>query len=162
MRKKRLLVSIAFIILLATISILHTVGVTATGRRISFQTIGKELFLTHERSGYYVINDAAQWEDMLNQQRGGSIPQSSIPDIDFSKSTVIAVFLGSRNTLGYEIEVKEIIDTGLFVVVKVEKTYPSEDCLVLQMFSYPYHMVKTNKIDKHILFNTVSSVIQCG
>jgi hypothetical protein len=162
MRSKRLLVLIVSVILLVTILILHTFGVTGTGRRIGFETVGKGSLSGYENSGYYVVNDADEWADMWNQHERIFFPQSSLPDVDFSKSTIIAVFLGLCRTTGYGIEVREIIDTGLSVVVKVEKTYPGKECVVGEMLTYPYHIVKMDKIGKYILFNTDTSATQCG
>jgi hypothetical protein len=89
-------------------------------------------------------------------------PQDPLPVVDFSKTTIIAVLMGTCPTTGYEIEVKEIIDTGLSVVVKVEKTYPGEGCVVGQMITHPYHIVKVDKIGKYVIFDTSTRVIECS
>jgi len=162
MRSKRLLVLVVSITVLVTVLILHTFGVTGTGTRIGFQTVVKGSVSGYENSTYCVINDADQWADIWNKYGRIMLPQPSLPDVDFSRSTIIAVFMGQCLTTGYGIEVKEIVDTGLSVVVKIEKTYPGKGCAVGEMLTYPHHIIKVDKIGKYILFNTITSAKQCG
>jgi len=162
MHRKRLLVLVVSFTLLVTILVLHTFGVTGTGARIGFQTVGKGSVSGYEDSAYWVINDAEQWADVWNKHVGILFPEPSLPDVDFSRSTIIAVFMGRCLTTGYGIEVKEIVDTGLSVVVRVEKTHPGEGCVVGEMLTYPYHIVMVDKIGKYIVFSTVTSAKQCG
>jgi len=161
MRSKRWLVLVISVLVLITVLILQTFGVTGIGTRIGFQTVGKGSVSGYENSAYYVINNADQWADIWNEHVKNLFPQPSLPDVDFSRSTIIAVFMGLCRTTGYGIEVKEIVDTGLSVVVKVEKTYPGEGCVVGEMLTYPYHIVKVDKISKYILFGTTTSAKQC-
>ncbi|MEM0357520.1 MAG: protease complex subunit PrcB family protein [Candidatus Bathyarchaeia archaeon] len=87
---------------------------------------------------------------------------ASPPEIDFSTATVIAVFMGQCPTTGYSIEVEEIIDTGLTVVVKVEKVYPGKNCVAGEALTYPYHIVKTSKINKQVIFQTFERTVNCS
>jgi hypothetical protein len=79
-------------------------------------------------------------------------PIPELPTIDFSSSTIIAVFMGEFNTGGYSIEIKEIREYQDRIVVKVEKTYPPPGSPVTQAFTQPYHIVKTKKILKSVIF----------
>jgi hypothetical protein len=88
-------------------------------------------------------------------------PQDPLHEIDFSEKTVIAVFMGTCLTTGYEIEVKQVIDTGLSIVVKVEKIHPGEECVVGESLTNPYHMVEVDKISKHIIFDTSTRAKEC-
>lgn len=132
-----------------------------SGRTMEFQTIDKGYHSGHENPAYYVINDAAEWADIWNQHVQIFFPQSPPPEVDFSNTTIIAVFMGQFNTGGYGIEVKEIVDTGPSVVVEVEKTYPCKGCVVTLALSQPYHIVKVDKIYKHVTFETFERTIEC-
>jgi len=150
-------------VILVAVIVLHTFGVTGTGRRLEFQTVGMGgVFSGHVNSAYYVVNDADEWGDIWKMHMQIMFPQPSLPDVDFSRSTIIAVFMGQCLTTGYGIEVKEVIDTGLSVVVKVQQTYPGKGCVVGEMITYPYHIVRVDKIDKHILFSTITTAKECG
>ncbi|KPV64042.1 MAG: hypothetical protein AOA65_1072 [Candidatus Bathyarchaeota archaeon BA1] len=161
-RSKGLLVLTVSVIILVSFVTLHTAGVTGTGKRIEFQSISKGYYSGHTNPAYYVIQNADQWKDLWNQHTKIMLPQHPPPEVNFSKTTIIAVFMGQFSTGGYEIEVKEMIDTGLSVVVKVEKIYPGKGCIVTEAFSQPYHIVRVDKIDKHVIFNTSARTTECG
>lgn len=90
------------------------------------------------------------------------IPPNPPPETDFSEKTIIAVFMGTRMTTGYAIEVKAILDTGLLIVVKVEMTYPGRECVVGEAITHAYHLVKTDKINKSVIFDTSTRVRDCS
>jgi len=70
--------------------------------------------------------------------------------------------MSGANIQGLGIEVKEIVDTGLSIVVKVEKTYPGKGCVVGEAITTPYHIVTVNKIDKYIIFDTFTRARECN
>jgi len=129
---------------------------------MKFQTISKGISSGHTNPGYYVIQNDDEWARVWSQHTRIMNPQDPLPEVNFSKTTIIAVFMGNFSTTGYGIEVKEIIDTGLSVVVKVEKTRPGDRCVVGAMITRPYHIVKTDKIGKYVIFDTFTRVKECG
>jgi len=163
MRRKYLLMFTASIIILTIILAVQTFGVTGMGKRMEFQTVEKGYYSGHTDSAYYVIQDADKWAEVWKQHvQIMHDPEQPPPEVDFSKTTIVAVCMGQFNTGGYGIEVKEIIDTGLSMVVKVEKTYPGKGCFVTEAFSQPFHMVKVDKLDKHIFFETITRTMEYG
>ena len=158
-----------FVIVLTTFLFLYNLeiaGVISTGERIigermEFHTIEKRVFSGHKEEAYYVINDAYRWAETWSHHIRNWDPKPPPPEVDFSQTTIIAVFMGQFSTGGYGIEVKEIIDMGVSIEVKVEKTYPGKGCGVTEAFSQPYHIVKVDKMDKQVIFNTSSRTIVC-
>ena len=125
-------------------------------QHMGFQTISKGYYSGHKNPAYYVIENESEWAVVWNQHASIYVPEQPPPEIDFSKVTIIAVFMGEFNTGGYEIEIKEVINTPQCEIVKVEKTYPSYSGAILTFaFSQPYHIVKMNKVDKEITFATI-------
>jgi len=161
-RKQVLLTTVALSITVITVLVLHALGITNTGARLEFQTVDIGFWSGHVNHAYYVVQDSADWIRIWNQHQQIFIPQHPPPEIDFSKATVIAVFMGECRTTGYGIGVQEIIDTGLTVVVKVVKVYPGKNCIVGEALTHPYHIVKTSKIDKHVIFQTSETATNCG
>ena len=133
----------------------------STYDQIEFQTISKGYCSGHRSPAYYVILNEDEWTDVWNQHQSIFIPQLPTPEVNFSKTIVIAVFMGEFNTGGYGIEIKEILDMNQSVVVKVEKIHPGKGCGVILAFTQPYHIVKIDKIDKEITFDTVERTIEC-
>ena len=115
-------------------------GVTSVGFRIGFQTIRKGT-RDGKDSGYYVIQNAEQWNEICKRV----FPPDAVPEINFSNTTVIAVFMGLRPTAGYAIEVKEITDTIFRVVVKVAWTTPDGKMLPNTYIAISYNQNPKNK-----------------
>lgn len=162
MQRKRLFVFTALLVVVVAFLVLHTFGVTGTGLRMRFQTISKGFWSGHTNPEYYVIQDVDGWAHIWSQHTEIMHPQDPLPEVDFSETTIIAVFMGTCVTTGYGIEVKEIIDTGLSIVVKVEKTSPGKECVVGAAITHPYHIVKTDKIGKYIVFDTFTRARECS
>ncbi len=113
------------------------------------ETISRSGFGGLNEQGDYVINSEGEWSELLNRTR---IRFQEPPSIDFSKNTVIAVFLGTRSTGGYTIEIKDIVETDDEVMVYVEETSPGPGENVIMAVTQPYHIVKTKKITKEVVF----------
>jgi len=131
-------------------------GVTSIGFSMDFQTIRQGLWGRKE-GGYYVIQNAEDWAEIC---KAVFPPDIAPPEINFSNTTVIAVFMGELPTSGYGIEVREVKDAIFRVIVKVAWiTYAGK--LVLQVFTAPYHIVKVQKISKPIVFQTIWETKDC-
>ena len=154
MRRKRLFLLCIIIGVVVTFLVLHTFGYTGIGIRMNFQTISKAFYSGIETAECRVIQDNTEWANLWNLSQQIYPIKDPLPRVDFSKKMIIAVSMGTRRSSGYEIEVKEIIDTGLTVVVKVQNTYPAEGYGVLDIITNPYHIVEIEKISKPIIFNT--------
>jgi len=128
-----------------------------------FQTISKGHLSGHKNSAYYVIENESEWAAVWNHHASIYWPPQPPPEIDFSKTIIIAVFRGEFTVLGYGIEIKEVIDTPQCAIVKVEntRTVSSGSWNSLRWYAgipalcQPYHIIKMNRVDKEITFETV-------
>jgi hypothetical protein len=66
--------------------------------------------------------------------------QSEKPTIDFTKNTVVALFMGTKPTGGYSIEVTRVSDGEKRTVSALLKT-PGGSCIVDQVVTNPYQIV---------------------
>jgi len=153
--RKSLFILFFLLVVLFTFLTLQYFGVTSVGLRIGFQTIRKGT-RGGKDSGYYVIQNAEQWNEICKSV----FPPDAMPEINFSNTTVIAVFMGLRPTAGYAIEVKEITDTIFRVVVKVAWITPGGKILP-QILTSPYHIIKTQKINEPITFQIIWETHDC-
>ena len=147
-------------VVLAILLSLQTLGVTGIRRRLNFQTLAFGFYSSHVEPGYYVVNTQKEWEHVW-MKHTHTAAQSNPPQVDFSKYTVIAVFMGQYSTGGCKIRVREIIDTGLSVIVRVERTHPGKGCIVIEALTQPYHIVMVEKISKPVIFSTYVIVNEC-
>ena len=158
MQRSRLYVLVSSLILVISASVflvLQTLGKTGIGTRVEFRTIFKSNSTGLRQSGYYIIQDSETWASIWKELAKVYYPSPPAPEVDFSKKTIIAVFMGTQMTTGYAIGVKEIIDTGLSVVVRAEENYPVR-IAVGEMLTQPCHIVEVNKISKPVILDTYS------
>jgi len=89
-----------------------------------------------------VVRDAAAWRALWQQHA----PDRPMPAIDFSKESVVAVFMGSRNTAGYSVTILSTIEGGGALVVKYRETRPTPGGVTAQVLTFPYHIVAIPKV----------------
>ena len=61
------------------------------------------------------------------------------PAVDFSKEMVVGVFLGTRRTSGYSVEIVRTREEGGALVVQYVETQPSPRAVTAQVITMPYH-----------------------
>ncbi len=154
MKRKRLVLLCLVIGIVVTFLVLHTLGYTGTGIRMNFLTVSKGINSGIETAEYRVIQDNSEWANLWNLTQQIYLTKDPLPQVDFSEKMIIAVSMGTCPSSGYGIEIKEILDTGLTTVVKVQKAYPSEGYVYFTMMTSPYHIIEIAKTSKPIIFNT--------
>jgi len=122
--------------------------------------------ITIKDPGYYVINNKEELNELLSKSSdsSGSISklnsnlkftassETVIPEIDFDKYTLIAVFMGESPTSGYSITVDKIIEETKVVKIHLTEITPGKNCIVNQVFTYPYQVVEVPKISKDVKY----------
>jgi protease stability complex PrcB-like protein len=88
-----------------------------------------------------VIHDAAEWRKLWQQHS----PDHPLPSVDFSKESVVAVFMGSRNTAGYSVAIVSTTDAQGALIVRYKETRPASGAITAQVITFPYHIVAIPK-----------------
>jgi hypothetical protein len=68
-------------------------------------------------------------------------PRRATPAVDFSREMVVGVFMGTRPTAGFAVDIVGYRDSGNDVVVLYRETAPSPDTITAQVLVSPYHLV---------------------
>lgn len=145
-----------------SVGVLGTLGSSDQDKQkeqtISFETIesGTQSNITDTRN--VVINSQEEWEVLWKEHQLESL---EVPEIDFTKKTVIGVFSGERSSGGYTIEIDQIVATGKTMTVSALETTPGTSCFVTLSLTYPYHLIQIQKTDKALQFTTQSHVNTC-
>jgi hypothetical protein len=80
---------------------------------------------------------AAEWTALWRQHA----PDRPQPAVDLQKEMVVGLFLGSRPTAGFGIDLVETRDEQGTLVVVYRETTPPRDALTAQMLTFPYILV---------------------
>ena len=119
------------------------------GKEVEFKTLAEGVYCKNNPQAEYVIKTAG---DYVTFKSKTEIDAPSSSEIDFSEEMVIALFQGMKNTGGYDIKVTSIKETKDSLDVYVKETCPSADSFVTQVFTSPYHLVKTKYSSKKVNF----------
>jgi hypothetical protein len=83
------------------------------------------------------VRTPAEWNTLWRQHS----PDRDQPRVDFEREMVVGVFMGSRATAGFDVEIlSAVVDQGV-LVVRVREIRPSSDRLLAQVITSPYHLV---------------------
>jgi hypothetical protein len=83
------------------------------------------------------IRSAAEWAALWRTHA----PERDLPDVDFSREIVAGVFLGSRPSAGFQVEVVGVRDEPDALVVQYRVTVPARDAVSAAVLTAPYHLV---------------------
>ena len=119
----------------------------------SAQTV---MFKTVERGGQsgiettreVVVRTEAEWTALWKQHA----PGRKRPPVDFTGSMVVGVFLGSRPTGGFDVEITRVERQGADLVVSYLERKPDPSDIVTQIITMPYHLVATERSDAPVRF----------
>lgn len=97
------------------------------------------------------VRAAVEWNTLWRQHS----PDREQPRVDFARDMVIGVFLGSRATAGFSVEVVSAqVEQGI-LVVRFRETRPQPDRIVAQVLTSPYHLVAVPRHSGEVKFESV-------
>jgi len=100
-----------------------------------------------------VVKTPRQWQKLWKEHAANT--QAPLPEVDFNKETVVAVFAGQRMSGGYEISTeveKDKESNTVTVLYQVRK--PASMGLTITMMTQPYIIIKLPKPSGSLLVMT--------
>jgi VWFA-related protein len=79
-------------------------------------------------------------------------PDRRMPAVDFSRDMIVGVFLGSRPTAGFEVQIVDTHEEAGGLVVRYRETVPTIRAMTAQVLTMPYHLVLVPKRDGDVKF----------
>lgn len=99
-----------------------------------------------------VVTDEKTWERLWRAVHARRTPLPPVPEVDFSKQMVLAVFMGQKRTSGFAIQIAEVFACNREILVHVKEIAPPPNAIVLQVLTQPYHIVVVPKVDGTVRF----------
>ena len=109
----------------------------APASTVPMKTIEKGMDSQIDRSQQRTARSAGEWATLWNQHAG----ERPRPPVDFAREMVVGVFLGSRPTGGFSIDVVGAREEGGALVVQYRETRPPPRSVAAQILTSPYHIV---------------------
>ncbi len=91
--------------------------------------------------GAVLIRAQEQWEQHWRQHTV-RFPAPAVPEVDFTRHSVLAVYLGQKPTGGYSVTVREVRLSGSTLIVTAVERRPPPGSIVTQALTHPYHIVQ--------------------
>lgn len=115
----------------------------------AFELAGQQSGITQSKN--VVIRDAAAWAALWREHTRGA-PEAPVPAVDFKKMDVVAVFLGSKPTGGYTVNIEAIRRTRTSATIPVTANAPGPGTIVTQAFTQPFAMRAVAKLPSSARF----------
>ncbi len=131
--------------------------------QVSFITIASGTAATGPgQAELRIIRNDSAWAMTWSLVYHGVVPQPPIPKVNFTTSTILAIFAGEHRTGGSSgIAVTRILDDERTLRVLTHETVPGQGCIVTQALAYPYQVVQIPKLSRRIRFERKTSIVPC-
>lgn len=123
------------------------------GQELPFESVNRGYQSGVMHATIVEVHDRSAWEELWNTHNNGDFSATAAPDIDFERYLVVAVYLGSRPSGGYDVEIKRIVAGAGKATLHVAETYPGKGCVVITVQTTPYHYVMVTKPADRIPFD---------
>jgi PrcB C-terminal len=120
---------------------------------ISMRTLDRGTQSNIDQARQVVIRTADEWSALWRAHAA----EKPAPAVDFTKEMVVGVFLGSRPTAGYSVEIVGTKEQPDGLVVVYHQGSPARDMMTAQVITTPYHLVAVPKRAGKVEFEKVRS-----
>jgi hypothetical protein len=108
-----------------------------------------------------VISNSDDWRTIWEQIFSNTSEKPPVPEIDFTRRTLVCVFQGTQPTTGFEILIQEITETDTSLEVAVKTFEPGGRCGVLNKLTRPLNIVEVEKTAKQVVFQVKNKIRKC-
>jgi len=115
---------------------------------VPFTTISQSEQSGIEEARQVVVRTPEEWKALWKEHGTGQ----PMPAVDFTKSMVIGVFLGSRSTAGYRVTISGIESAGAGVAVSYREDRPGGRDILAQVITFPHHLVRVDRVAGEVKF----------
>ena len=111
-------------------------------------TINSDMMSSIDRPETVVARTAADWQALWQRHAQGR----PAPSVDFARNMVVGVFLGSRPSGGYQVEITGVRTDGKTLVVQWAERRPGPGQMAAQVMTAPAHIVTVPRQDGEVRF----------
>jgi len=119
---------------------------------VAFETLKQDVYGGMVASKFMIIKNEKDLDLVYSSINKSRTPELEMPTIDFDKETIIALFLGEKNSGGHSIAVEQIMNVNDKVNVVYRITSPKAGEMVTSVMTQPYCIIKIPKTSKEIVF----------
>jgi PrcB C-terminal len=115
------------------------------------QIVARDMMSMVDEPQQAVARSAAEWASLWRQHAGDKAP----PAVDFGSRTVVAVFLGSRSSAGFAVDITAVREAGGALIVEWQERRPEKGQVSAQVLTSPAVIATVAKFAGEIKFEKV-------
>jgi hypothetical protein len=115
------------------------------------QTINADVMSGVDRAEQVIARNDTEWKALWQRHA----PGRNAPTIDFTKQMAVAIFLGSRPSGGYRVEITGVRTEGNTLVVQWSEAGPGPGQMAAQVMTSPAHIVTVPRHTGEVRFEKV-------
>jgi hypothetical protein len=117
-------------------------GSAMFANQVAVQTVLKGYQSGVRESVQIVARSQSEWSALWKRHTLTEPTPPPLPNIDFSKEIVVAVFLGEKPTGGHDVEITRTEQNNDALLVSFVEKQPKPGGLATQAFTQPFHIVR--------------------
>jgi hypothetical protein len=95
-----------------------------------------------EERAFFLVRDQDAFRNLWNRAHGSQLQVPALPEVDFQRESVVALFMGTRPTGGYSIEVVDLTLRQSELLIDATLNEPPEGAITTQALTSPWVMVR--------------------
>lgn len=115
--------------------------ITDKTKTIEFTTIEQGDFSGINKGFQNLITDSENWQDFWQQHKSTEQPPPPVPDVDFTKYQVVAVFAGEKGSSGYSVEITGVSRKEAVMSLEINYTMIATGG-VIAVLTQPFHIIQ--------------------
>jgi PrcB C-terminal len=104
---------------------------------VAFVSIDKGDASEQQTARQAIARTAAEWQALWRAHA----PNGKLPVVDFTTKMVVGVFLGTKPSDGYEVEIVNVKTDGDALVVEFVQRQPKRGMMAAQILTQPFHLI---------------------
>jgi hypothetical protein len=117
---------------------------------LPFTTVARGSNSQIEEPRQVVVRSAAEWQKVWKEHSS-----EAPPAINFAEVMVVGVFLGSRPTAGYQVDITAVRPPDDSVVVEYAERRPPKGAIVAQVLTSPFQFVTMRRSSGKVEFRKI-------
>jgi hypothetical protein len=104
---------------------------------LSMKTLDQGTQSGHDEARQVVVRSTSEWTTLWQVHA----PDRKPPAVDFAQEMVVGVFVGTRPTAGFGVEIQNVREEKGALIVQYRETRPAANAMTAQVLTMPYHLV---------------------
>lgn len=115
----------------------YLLAAAALAADVSFTTIARGDASDQQTARQATVRTLAAWQALWKAHS----PNEKLPAVDFATKMVVGLFLGTKPSDGYEVEIVGVRTDGDALVVQYVQRQPKRGTITAQILTQPYHLI---------------------